>query len=68
MMEQNKARTWNPGMVADFDHIFKIMRPHFAGREASYVSFLGMPDNGSPFMNCRTKEDWELVCSIHVRM
>ena len=54
-------RTWNPEVSSHFHHILTIMRPHFADREPSYTSFLGMPDTGNPLMACKTKDDWELT-------
>lgn len=61
MSELNQERTWNPEVKKHFDQIFKMMRPHFSNREPTYTSFLGMPDNGSPLLACRTKDDWEIV-------
>src|SRR5439155_19006270 len=61
MVELNEKRTWNPEVRKHFRHIFSLMRPHFSEREPSYRSFLGMPDRGSPLIECRTKEDWELT-------
>jgi hypothetical protein len=60
MLEQNEKQTWNPEVKKHFHHVFTLMRPHFSEREHTYVSPLGMPDNGSPFLEGRTNEDWEL--------
>jgi hypothetical protein len=61
MIALNAERTWNPEVRQHFDHIFTLMRPHFAGRGPTYVSYIGMPDSGSPFLGCATAEDWELM-------
>jgi hypothetical protein len=39
---------WNPDVRGHFAKIIKIMLPYFTDREDSYVSRLGMPDNGNP--------------------
>ena len=59
--ELNQIRTWHPDVKKHFDHIFKLMRPHFSERKPTYTSLLGMPDNGNPLLECRTKDDWELT-------
>jgi len=61
MIELNRKRTWHPDVQTHFKHIFALMRPHFADREPTYSSLLGMPDNGNPLLGCRSKEDWELT-------
>jgi hypothetical protein len=61
VMELNERQTWNPQVKRHFQHIFSIMRPHFADREANYVSLLGMPDNGSLAEGCLRNEDWEIT-------
>ena len=61
MIELNEVRTWNPEVKKHFRHIFKLMRPHFSERKPSYRSLLGMPASGSPLLECRTKDDWELT-------
>jgi hypothetical protein len=61
MIELNEKRTWHPDVLTHFRHIFALMRPHFADREPTYSSLLGMPDNGNPLLGCRSKEDWELT-------
>jgi hypothetical protein len=62
----NRERTWNPEVRGHFEHIFKLMRPHFETRERSYVSPLGMPDHGNPFSGCRGPADWELTYDDYV--
>ena len=61
VIELNQRRTWNPDVQKHFDRIFRMMRPHFAERDATYESWLGMPENGSPLFGCRTQDDWELI-------
>jgi hypothetical protein len=58
---QRNRETWHPDVRAHFEHIFAIMRPHFSGREATHVSWLGMPENGNPIAACRSQDDWELT-------
>lgn len=60
-LRANRERTWNPQVKSHFEHVFTLMRPHFAAREPDYVSFLGMPDKGNPLLECATDEDWELT-------
>jgi hypothetical protein len=61
IMETNEKRTWNPDVRQHFNHIFSVMLPHFEAREPNYVSRLGMPDEGSPILACRSEKDWELT-------
>jgi len=60
-IELNQQRTWNPEMKGHFDHVLRLMQPHFVERPLDHVSFMGMPDSGNPLFGCRTKEDWELT-------
>jgi hypothetical protein len=61
MIEQNHKRTWNPAVRRHFNHIFMLMRPHFTERDLSYVSLMGMPDQGNPLFGCRTDKDWKVI-------
>src|SRR5262249_32855689 len=54
LLEVNQKHTWNPDVKKHFNHVFTIMRPHFAERDLNYVSYMGVPDHGSPLFGCKT--------------
>ena len=64
-MELNRQYTWNPAVKRHFNHIFKLMQQHFAERDLSYVSWMGMPDQGNPLFGCRTEGDWKIICNAY---
>ena len=61
MIELNEKETWNPSVRSHFDHIFKLMRPHFSNRKLSYQSFTGMPESGNSLDGCKRDFEHEIL-------
>ncbi len=59
--QYNEKNIWNPEVKNHFNHILKIMRPHFENREITYSSLLSTPNSGNPLIGCQNDYDFELT-------
>jgi hypothetical protein len=61
MIALNLERTWNPDVKEHFDHVLGLIKLHFANRELSYRSSIGLPNSGNPLLECQTENDWKIA-------